>query len=612
MLDPDHRQLYVEALRPPVGYRLCEAIGTTYSLDMTTLLGVPIALVLSHLDVRKLGAESAVTMLEALRRCSTKLTVFCDRGRIAAPSGQHVLYPLLERVIVEVQAPGGGSLHSKLWLLSYERDEETGEGDELVMRLVILSRNLTADRSWDVSLCLDGRLTGRNRTANRPLSELLEALPGLATNGIGADAKARVDRMSEQARRTEWELPPGFEDLQFHVLGLSRKSTQWLPEGSDRLLVISPFVSDTALALLAETSSEPVALISRAEELDRLEPATRAKFEKIFVMSDRAESEDGEDTAASSERSLNALLGLHAKVYIAKRGWDTRVYLGSANATHAALLNGSNIELLAELVGKTSKIPGKGIDGVLDAHGLGALLVPYTPSAVSAEQLELEAAERALDRVRIAIASAELNVRFERGAEGSEDFVPWLSGPRSFELAGVSSFRAWLVTVDASNARDGAALAAGERVPLAPCISASATGLVAFELVAARADVRSTFVLNLPVASLPEDRDAQVVRLVINNRERFFAFLLALLQSFDADALSGLPPADADTRGAWGAGNAGHGLLEQLVRARARDPRRLTELRAIISALQATAEGRAIVPADFMEVWNAVAEEGLR
>jgi len=40
MLPPNQRELYLSALRPPLGFQLDRAIGTTYSLDLVTLLSV--------------------------------------------------------------------------------------------------------------------------------------------------------------------------------------------------------------------------------------------------------------------------------------------------------------------------------------------------------------------------------------------------------------------------------------------------------------------------------------------------------------------------------------------------------------------------------------------
>ena len=43
MLAPDHRKTLIDSLRPPSGFRLDAAVGTTYSLNLTTLLVVPAA-----------------------------------------------------------------------------------------------------------------------------------------------------------------------------------------------------------------------------------------------------------------------------------------------------------------------------------------------------------------------------------------------------------------------------------------------------------------------------------------------------------------------------------------------------------------------------------------
>ena len=78
MLGPDQRTLYTEALKPPAGYVFDEAVAATYTLDLTAVLDVPLHLVLqSARDPRELLKDS-VALLEALRRVSSRLTVYCD------------------------------------------------------------------------------------------------------------------------------------------------------------------------------------------------------------------------------------------------------------------------------------------------------------------------------------------------------------------------------------------------------------------------------------------------------------------------------------------------------------------------------------------------------
>jgi hypothetical protein len=57
--------------------------------------------------------KNGVALLEALRRTSTRLGVFCQTGHIAPPKMAHVLYGLLAPMVVPVTAPLGGVFHPK-------------------------------------------------------------------------------------------------------------------------------------------------------------------------------------------------------------------------------------------------------------------------------------------------------------------------------------------------------------------------------------------------------------------------------------------------------------------------------------------------------------------
>jgi hypothetical protein len=49
MLSPSQRSVAMDMLRPPAGYRIDQAVLTTYSLDLDVLLALPLA-VLAHSD----------------------------------------------------------------------------------------------------------------------------------------------------------------------------------------------------------------------------------------------------------------------------------------------------------------------------------------------------------------------------------------------------------------------------------------------------------------------------------------------------------------------------------------------------------------------------------
>ncbi|MDF7801292.1 hypothetical protein P4C99_17570 [Pontiellaceae bacterium B1224] len=65
MLEPFDRRHLLEALQPPDGYDLSEAVGTTYSLDLMILLTVPLAFAMS---AQEEDAPNPLALLEAVRR----------------------------------------------------------------------------------------------------------------------------------------------------------------------------------------------------------------------------------------------------------------------------------------------------------------------------------------------------------------------------------------------------------------------------------------------------------------------------------------------------------------------------------------------------------------
>lgn len=177
MLKPTTDRLdYGELLAPPAGYSLHTAVGTTYSLDFDALVGVCIALGLSESTNSELKANP-VHMLEALRRTSSRVALFCEAGQIHAPANNSPLYILLEKMVFEVKVkeqkvqPKYPSFHPKFWLLKYINADGS-----FLYRLVVLSRNLTFDRSLDVAVKLDGKEISGTSDRSKPISDFLSYL----------------------------------------------------------------------------------------------------------------------------------------------------------------------------------------------------------------------------------------------------------------------------------------------------------------------------------------------------------------------------------------------------------------------------------------------------
>ena len=592
MLDPNNRSLLVNSLRPPAGYVFSAGLATTYTLDLTTLLSVPMHLALRSSEDRNAMLQDGVALLEALRRTADTLSIFSQHGRIGAPNLPHVLYSLLEPCVVEVEAPNGGVFHPKLWLLRFARPDVR---DDVVLRVLVLSRNLTADRSWDLSLSLDGHVGKRNVGQNRALCDLVAALVGFAPHPPGARIRRDCERFCDELRETTWdELPEHYEKLAFHVLGLKRQA--WSPKQSRRLAVISPFIQASALNALAATTQEAVALLSRPDELARTSKTSLAKFGRLTTLHEGAETADGDDVVASDRLAH----GLHAKAYIAEDGWDTILYLGSANATYSSLIAGANVEILAELRGKRSRVGG--IDSFFGEDGIGEYVSDYEPPEEPPPLSLEEQAEVLIDKARAELMGANISVSCVDAGEDSWDLR--LAANHPVKLKQISTIRVWPISIPRERSVDGAPLVAGTEVTIPRCATASITGFIGFELTTDLCAHSVCFALNLPVENLPDGRNAAVLRTIVANREGFLRYLLLLLQ--DGENLPAVADLASALGGAWKASDGFEGmpLLEELTRAYSRDSGRLDSVRKLVEQLGSTPEGRKLIPDDFMNLWQ--------
>jgi len=109
VLDPRSRQLLRDVLRPPAAFELDRAVMTTYSLDLMTLLTVPLAFTFFQMkDQNGPLAADPLALFEALRQHSRRLTVFCQAGQIHLPKNVQLLLGYVEGSVFEVTAPKEG------------------------------------------------------------------------------------------------------------------------------------------------------------------------------------------------------------------------------------------------------------------------------------------------------------------------------------------------------------------------------------------------------------------------------------------------------------------------------------------------------------------------
>ncbi len=323
MLELLNRRHLLESLRPPTGYELDEAIGTTFSLDLMTLLSVPLAFALSDIEGEDgKPLPDSLALLEAIRRYADRTHIFCQAGGICLPKGNMLLLSHLESVVHEVVAPKkDGIFHPKVWVLRFVSPYED---DPTIYRVLVLSRNLTFDRSWDTLLLLEGELKDRERVIRQsnPLGDFIASLPSMMVGPSTKHLHGTVNRVAHELRRVRFELPPGFEAMEFHPMGLADSGDWWFSGRIQRMLIISPFVDPHAASELGNADDGDI-LVSRLEQLQQLPVASLKCFEKVYFLPPEAEPESEEEAPSET------LSGLHAKLFVADDGWKARIWTGT-------------------------------------------------------------------------------------------------------------------------------------------------------------------------------------------------------------------------------------------------------------------------------------------
>ncbi len=167
------RVSYSDALIPPDGYVLEKAVGTTYSLDLEALTAVCIALGLREEPDSDLF-RNPISLLNALVNVSEKILIFCEAGQIKKPAKPSPLMLLLDKMVIPVALPkkpekaGFPSFHPKTWVLQYRNADGVRK-----YRFVVLSRNLTFDRSWDISICIENSEDVHQPEKTKPVMDFL-------------------------------------------------------------------------------------------------------------------------------------------------------------------------------------------------------------------------------------------------------------------------------------------------------------------------------------------------------------------------------------------------------------------------------------------------------
>lgn len=594
MLNPNNDRLdYGQIIAPPADYNLDFAIGTTYSLDLDALVGACIALGLAEETDSDL-MKNPICLLEALRATGDKIALFCEGGQIHLPNSVTSLYILLEKMVFPVATASKRGLakypsfHPKFWLIKYVNNKE-----EALYRVVVLSRNLTFDRSWDVSFCIDGKKSNYETEKNNPVSDFVSYLIKQLPDTENASEKQKKMRsLLRELKHVEFALDSKeFYDFDFIPVGISNKynSNQeslynLLEDSFHEVLIMSPFLSKGIIKDFNDRNkyiehSEHV-LVTRASELGKLKLTDCSNFE-IYTMKDAVI--DGE-SLISEENASAQKQDIHAKIYMIMKYPNTYLYLGSLNASHNAL-NG-NIEFMVKLHTKNrylnlSKLKDSlfGTDEAECPFQIASLNNIQEDTADEKTQM-LDSVIKAVNRLNASAVIKENGELFDINLS----FEPFESK--------------YDITVSP--------LLSNKTAPLSKNIlfsSMELTQLSEFYKISV-SDGKQTVsrVIMIPTENMPTDREKAVVSSVVNDRSCFYRYIAFLLgDNMVISALESNDTADEAT----GTTKVNKpiplpALYEKMLRTAATSPERFKEIEYLIKSV--SADG--VIPEGFEELYN--------
>lgn len=599
MLDCKRNRLdYGELLRPPGGFRFDRAVATTYSADLGTLLSIPVALVYAQTMEGDLTG-TRFQLLEAIKQFSGQVKVYHQKGQLHVPAKLNWLHAYLEDSLVAVLPDDAfTAFHPKLWVIRYISAEEESAAPACY-RVIVLSRNLTFDRSWDVAACLDGKIGKKTRKTNQPLIDFIRWLDKMSPI-------ARIEEFVEELGRVEFTTPHPFESHAFHPMGIDGYSDPAMARRESRdTLVISPFLHKDALLRLRANTERDLNLFSRYTELGKLPTELLRKMQSHHLL----------DLIVDGERHSNAEEGttdiqeqnLHAKLFLFETREETSWFLGSANATRAAIEK--NVEFMLEMRGsaQTARIRPRIKELTGDEDGAGPF-VAFDPESGGKDDAEERKRQEQARRFEYALLNANIHGKVET-AENGKNFDLHLT----LELERVPCLSSLILTVKPFNTTQNLKPHRLRPGQTETCIFANISGIelsrfLHFRIESSDGELQHEFLLRIDIDGLPQDRLDNILRKIIDSSDKFFDYLRFLLadEVNKEDLLASVSAAEvvqhpADIAEGW---HFHLPIYEQLLVTASRSPRKLAEVDEIIRHLT-SGDSETVIPEAFLSFWGA-------
>lgn len=563
--------IFGRSLREP-GYRVDFAVGSTYSLDLDTFISLPFSLGFLE-EPDEVMKKSVPYIFSALRLCSDRLAVFCNFSDIKVPpQSRKVYYALMEESIFPVNAGNDKRIvnfHPKVWVVK----QTSVNGQDSLIRVIVMSRNLTRDGDLDCACVLTGKIgrgTPEGRKKHKPLADFLLYLRKKA-NG---PKRARIESLANDLLLIDRFDVAGsvLDDYDFLPMGIpdysGMKDLEYMSR-SARCVVVSPFLDDTTVSRFGECT-EKLLITQETSITDSMVNAFGR--ENIYTIAPQMIDND-----------LGESVNLHAKMYFTHgprrgvSGWKNNLYLGSTNAT----VNGfdRNVEFLVCLQFAPYKTSWWTFASLFKEDP-GKRFIPMV-DVMEPDQGKGEEYRRtiALRRAIAAIKKAMVN------PDGEFFSITLFVGEGEMSASVYPLLRPDL------------------KAPLCSGISFKGMSLIELsEFYVIEAEGLSR-VVKVPTEGIPSDRDDMICRSVITSKAQFMDCISFLLSENKtayvvAQEYSKLISGDA---GEGSSGRSFPAVYESILREAYESPDTFEDIRTFVNSLP-----QDVVPADFHALYKKV------
>lgn len=595
----DLRKNYIdfgEQLQPPRGFQIEYAVATTYTLDLYALLSIPLAMYYNQ-SLDSEVSEDNFQILEAIQNLQKHLKIYCQKGKIAIPKASSVSLLAFIETCVNEYTPDSPrqSFHPKVWVLRFK----SLQTKDIVYRLIVMSRNLTFDKSYDIAYTMEGSPAGKSSEENKDLLVLMNQL--YETSAF--DHKEFISDLG----RVKFVLCENFDSYNFSSLpGINSKDVLDIETVYQSRLVVSPFLSETTLGRVIKACQIPPVIFSRKNELDQLSDETFDKIEAYYFSQQIADHHLYENIDEGNEDDYNAFdwdNNLHAKLYMAWNGKETKWLLGSANCSEAAFSN--NVEFLIHL---NTGFPELNIEKIkkelLAQHNGVSVFQPYerTPEFVKAlpepDYREIEyALLKLLEDAQSFSARADFNRESKRYDLSIKAQLPDFFKSDEYILQCIPvGYQGPFQEIRESGTIE---------FPDIPLHRLSC--FMHWQIKITGTDEILDLVTKIEVENMPSHRLNNILKTIIDNPDKFMVLLKALLSDEPIGKSEGYERAERGRQQSdeFSPLRIGIPIYEELLLNLSRSPERLQRLSALIEKLK-EADDQQVIPVEFSQIWTTV------